>query len=91
MKKTKMEIYQEEQLVLSKERTILSFMRTGVAFLAAGVVVISILEQFLADLTGYGLIIFGAFEIFESFRRLKSKQEEMHKLKKELEKARRVF
>ena len=80
----KLEILGEEQLVLSKERTILSFMRTGLAFLAAGIVIISVLKETLMQIAGFGLVAIGFLEVFESFRRLRSKQKEMEKLKRRL-------
>jgi len=86
-KMSKLEIYQEQQVLLSKERTILSFMRTGLAFITAGIVVAGFFETFLlAQVVGYILIFTGFVEVFESIRRLLVKQKEANELKKYLEK-----
>jgi len=80
----KIEILQEKQVVLSKERTILSFMQTGLAFVGVGVVIISVLKEILTQIIGYGLLLIGLAEVFESFRRLREKQKEMEKIKRKL-------
>ena len=85
-KMSKLEIYQEQQVLLSKERTILSFMQTGLAFVTAGIVVAGFFETFVqAQIVGYCLILIGFVEVFESIRRLLLKQKEAEKLKKYLE------
>ena len=79
---TKVEIYEEEQLLLSKERTILSFMRTGLTFITAGIVVSSFFSQTSAQVVGYILVGIGFIEVFESIRRLIVKQKEMNEFKR---------
>ena len=80
---TKMEIYEEQQLLLSKERTILSFMRTGLAFVTAGIVIAGFFEQLkTAQIIGYALVGIGFIEVFESIRRLLVKQKELEELKR---------
>ncbi len=59
-------------------------MRTGLAFVAAGIVVVSVLPHLVSQIVGYALLIIGFGEVFESFRRLKKKQEEVRRLKKKL-------
>lgn len=82
-KMTRAEIYQEQQVVLSKQRTILSFMRTGLAFIATGIVVAGFFQNYgPAQITGYILVGIGFIEVFESMRRLFVKQKEMKNLKK---------
>jgi uncharacterized membrane protein YidH (DUF202 family) len=82
-RKSKIEILQEQQVVLSKQRTILSFMRTGLAFITAGIVVAGFFQNFEpAQIVGYILVGIGFIEVFESIRRLIVKQKEMEKLKK---------
>ncbi|MEM5778683.1 MAG: DUF202 domain-containing protein [Candidatus Aenigmatarchaeota archaeon] len=85
-KETKIELYEEEQLLLSKERTILSFMRTGLAFVTAGIVIAGFFEGLKsAQIIGYSLVFIGFVEVGESIRRLLIKQKEAEKLKKKLE------
>ncbi|MEM5872458.1 MAG: DUF202 domain-containing protein [Candidatus Aenigmatarchaeota archaeon] len=85
-KETKIELYEEEQLLLSKERTILSFMRTGLAFVATGIVIASFFEGLRsAQIIGYALVGIGFIEVGESIRRLLIKQREAEKIKKKLE------
>ncbi|MFH1229507.1 MAG: DUF202 domain-containing protein [Candidatus Aenigmatarchaeota archaeon] len=79
---SKIESYEEEQLVLSKERTILSFMRTGLTFVTAGIVVASFFSQTTAQVVGYILVGIGFVEVFESMRRLILKQKELSILRK---------
>jgi len=80
---TKIEIYEEQQLLLSKERTILSFMRTGLAFVTAGIVIAGFFEELrTAQIIGYALVGIGFIEVFESIRRLILKQKELEDLKK---------
>jgi len=83
-KEERIEILTEEQVLLAKERTILSFMQTGLAFIGAGVVIISIFNEILPQIVGYGLMIIGVLEVVESFKRLRRKQAEMHALKEKL-------
>ena len=85
-KKTRLEIYQEQQVLLSKERTILSFMRTGLAFITAGIAIAAFFQDFVsAQIVGYSLTFIGFIEVFESIRRLLVKQRDLDKLKRELE------
>ena len=80
-KKTRREIYEEEQLLLSKQRTILSFMRTGLAFVTAGIVIAGFFQDFQpAQIIGFILVGIGFIETFESIIRLIAKQKEMKKL-----------
>lgn len=82
-RKSKMEMLQEEQILLSKQQTILSFMRTGLAFVTAGIVVAGFFQTLeSAQIVGYILVGIGFVEVFESIRRLMEKQKEMKKLKK---------
>ena len=82
-KKTRVEIYQEQQVILSKQRTILSFMRTGLAFIATGIVIAGFFQNYQpAQIVGYTLVGIGFIEVFESIRRLIGKQKEMKKLKR---------
>lgn len=82
-KMSKVEIYEEQQLILSKERTILSFMRTGLAFVTAGIVIAGFFESLKAALvTGYILVGIGFIEVFESIRRLIVKTKELNELKR---------
>jgi uncharacterized membrane protein YidH (DUF202 family) len=83
-KSSKIELYQEEQVLLSKERTILAFMQTGLAFVATGTAIVNIFKDIPAHIIGYILIGIGFVEVFESMRRLIIKQREMEKLKKKL-------
>lgn len=84
---SKLEIYEEQQLLLSKERTILSFMRTGLAFVTAGIVIAGFFREFQsAQIAGYCLVFIGFIEVFESIRRLLVKQKEANDLKKKLDK-----
>ena len=84
-RKSKIEIFQEEQLVLSKQRTILSFMRTGLAFVTAGIVLAGFFQDFeSAQIVGYILVGIGFVEVFESIRRLIQKQKEYKCVKGEL-------
>lgn len=84
-KMSKLEIYQEQQVLLSKERTILSFMRTGLAFITAGIVIAGFFETFIsAQIVGYSLTFIGFVEVFESIRRLLLKQKEAERLKRYL-------
>ena len=84
-RKSRIEILQEQQVLLSKQRTILSFMRTGLAFITAGIVVAGFFQNFqLAQIIGYILVGIGFVEVFESIRRLVIKQKEMEKLKDHL-------
>lgn len=80
---SKTEIYEEEQLLLSKERTILSFMRTGLGFVTAGVVIAGFFREIeAAQVIGYTLVGIGFIEVFESIRRLLVKQRELEDLKR---------
>ena len=82
-KLTKIEIYEEQQLLLSKERTILSFMRTGLAFVTAGIVIAGFFQDLkIAQVIGYVLVVIGFIEVFESIRRLLVKQRELDILKR---------
>jgi len=82
-KMTRVETYQEEQVILSKQRTILSFMRTGLAFVTAGIVIAGFFQNYQpAQIVGYILVGIGFIEVFESIRRLIAKQREMEKLKR---------
>jgi uncharacterized membrane protein YidH (DUF202 family) len=82
-RKSRIEILQEQQVLLSKQRTILSFMRTGLAFVTAGIIVAGFFQTYEpAQIVGYILIGIGFIEVFESIRRLIAKQKEMEKLKK---------
>ena len=84
-KMSKLEIYQEQQVLLSKERTILSFMRTGLAFITAGIAITSFFQTIIsAQIVGYSLTFIGFIEVFESIRRLTSKQKELDELKRYL-------
>jgi uncharacterized membrane protein YidH (DUF202 family) len=84
-RKSKIEIFQEEQLVLSKQRTILSFMRTGLAFVTAGIIVAGFFQSFEpAQIVGYILVGIGFVEVFESIRRLIQKQKEYKYIKNKL-------
>jgi len=84
---SKLEIYEEEQVLLSKERTILSFMRTGLAFVTAGIVIAGFFREIQsAQIVGYILTLIGFIEVAESIRRLLIKQKEAEKLKRYLEK-----
>ena len=83
---SKVEIYQRQDLLLSKERTILSFMRTGLAFITAGIAIAGFFQKFIpAQVVGYSLTFIGFIEVFECIRRLLVKQKESDKLKKYLE------
>jgi uncharacterized membrane protein YidH (DUF202 family) len=81
-KMSRVEIYEEQQLILSKERTILSFMRTGLTFVTAGIVVASFFSQTTAHAVGYILVGIGFIEVFESIRRLIVKAKELNELKR---------
>jgi len=81
-KPSKIELLEEEQLLLSKERTILSFMRTGLTFITAGIVVASFFSQDSAKIVGFILVGIGFIEVFESIRRLLVKQKEMNDLRR---------
>jgi uncharacterized membrane protein YidH (DUF202 family) len=82
-KMTRIEIYEEQQLILSKERTILSFMRTGLAFVTAGIVIAGFFGDLkAAQVIGYVLVGIGFIEVFESIRRLISKQKELDELRR---------
>ena len=82
-KMTRVEVYEEQQLILSKERTILSFMRTGLAFVTAGIVIAGFFASLkTAQIIGYVLVGIGFIEVFESMRRLMSKQKELNELKR---------
>lgn len=82
-KMSKVEIYEEQQLLLSKERTILSFMRTGLAFVTAGIVIAGFFADIkAAQIIGYILVGIGFIEVFESIRRLLAKQRELDELKR---------
>jgi uncharacterized membrane protein YidH (DUF202 family) len=75
----------KEQVVLSKERTVLSFMRTGIAAIGAGVVLINVFPgNHTSLIIGWALILIGAIEILESYRRLRYYREKMLKIKKRL-------
>lgn len=76
-------ILSEERTILSKERTILSFMQTGLTSIGLGIVLTYYLKETLMTYVGYILILTGFIEVFESMRRLKTKQKEVEKLKKE--------
>jgi len=79
---SRLEILEEEQVLLSKERTILSFMRTGLAFVATGIAIVSLLKNVEAAIIGNILIGIGFVEVFESVRRLVKKQRELVQLRK---------
>ena len=79
---TRLEILQEEQVLLSKERTVLSFMRTGLAFVGTGIVMVSIFHNIEATVIGNVLVGIGFVEVFESIRRLIEKQRELDELRK---------
>ena len=81
-KMSRVEIYEEQQLILSKERTILSFMRTGLTFVTAGIVIASFFSQTTAQAVGYILVGIGFIEVFESIRRLIVKTKELNELKR---------
>jgi len=82
---SRVEICEEEQLLLSKERTILSFMRTGLAFVTAGAAIAGFFQSFVpAQIVGYSLTLIGFVEVFESIRRLLVKQKDAEKLKRKL-------
>jgi len=86
-KMTRLDIYQEQQVLLSKERTILSFMRTGLAFITAGIAITSFFQDIMsAQIVGYSLTFIGFIEVFESIRRLLVKQKESERLRRLLEK-----
>ncbi len=86
-KMTKLEIYQEQQVLLAKQRTILSFMRTGLAFITAGIAITAFFQTFIpAQIVGYSLTLIGFVEVFESIRRFLVKQKELDELKRYLEK-----
>ena len=73
----------EEELLLSKERTVLSFMRTGLGFVTAGAAIFGFFQSLLlARIIGYVLLVIGFVEVFESLRRLVSKQREIQNLKR---------
>jgi uncharacterized membrane protein YidH (DUF202 family) len=81
-KLSKEDAIREEELLLSKERTILSFMRTGLGFVTAGAAIYGFFQNLpLAMAIGYILVGVGFVEVFESMRRLVSKQRELEKLK----------
>ncbi len=80
-KLSKMEFYQEEQVLLSKERTIMSFMQVGLAFVTAGLVIAGFFKETSMMFAGYVLVLIGFTEVAESIRRLLSKQKEMDRLK----------
>jgi uncharacterized membrane protein YidH (DUF202 family) len=80
---SKIEVYEEEQVLLSKERTILSFMRTGLAFVTAGIVIAGFFQELkAAQVIGYVLVGIGFIETFESIRRLIVKQKELDDLRR---------
>ncbi len=81
---SRIEIFQEEQVLLSKERTILSFMRTGLAFVGTGIIVASFFKNIEAVIIGNILIGLGFVEVFESIRRLVNKQRELEELRSKL-------
>lgn len=83
-RRTRLEIYQEEQVILSEERTMLSLMRTGLAFIGVGIIIVSIWKEPLQQAISYILIIIGFLSILESYRRLRRKQKEISKLEKKL-------
>jgi uncharacterized membrane protein YidH (DUF202 family) len=79
---TRLQILEEEQVLLSKERTVLSFMRTGLAFITAGVAIVGFFQTLqLAQMVGYILVGIGFVEVFESIRRLVEKQRELDELR----------
>lgn len=88
--KSKVEIYEEKQVllskertILSKERTILSFMQTGLAFVTVGIAIFGVFGTFeLVRIVSYILIGIGFVEVFESVRRLLVKQKELNELRK---------
>ncbi len=80
-KLSKMEFYQEEQVLLSKERTIMSFMQVGLAFVTAGLVIAGFFKETAIMFAGYVLVLIGFTEVIESIRRLLSKQKEMESLR----------
>jgi len=83
---SKIEMYQEEQVLLSKERTILSFMRTGLAFITAGIAIAAFFQKFVpAQIVGFSLTFMGFIEVFECIRRLLEKQKESDKLRRYIE------
>ena len=79
---TRIEIMEQEELLLSKERTVLSFMRTGLGFVTAGAAIFGFFQNIvLARMIGYILVGVGFVEVFESMRRLVSKQRELEKMR----------
>jgi len=86
-KLSRLEIFQEQQVLLSKERTILSFMQTGLAFIGVGLIISNIFRSSISEFVGYILLLIGFLEVLESVRRLRRKQMEMDELKNRLLKA----
>jgi uncharacterized membrane protein YidH (DUF202 family) len=76
-------ILSEERTLLSKERTILSFMQTGLASIGLGIVLTYYLKETFLTYVGYILILTGFAEVLESIRRLRTKQKQVDKLKKQ--------
>jgi uncharacterized membrane protein YidH (DUF202 family) len=76
-------ILSEERTLLSKERTILSFMQTGLASIGLGMVLTYYFKETLLTYVGYILILTGFIEVLESIRRLRGKQKQIDKLKKQ--------
>ena len=78
-------LFLKEQVLLSKERTILSFMRTALAAIGAGVVLINVFPGNQSIwIVGIALILIGAVELFESYRRMKYYRKQMENIKKKL-------
>jgi uncharacterized membrane protein YidH (DUF202 family) len=74
-----------EQVLLSKERTVLSFMRTGLTFILAGVAVVNLFYQNPASLViGVALILLGAVETADSYRRLTVYRKKMSRINRAL-------
>jgi uncharacterized membrane protein YidH (DUF202 family) len=81
---SRVEAMHEEELLLSKERTMLSFMRTGLGFVTAGAAIYGFFQSLpLARAIGYILVGVGFVEVFESMRRLVSKQRQLDRLQRQ--------
>jgi len=76
-------ILSEERTLLSKERTILSFMQTGLTSIGLGMILTYYFRETLFTYLGYVLILTGFLEVLESIRRLRAKQKEVERLKKQ--------
>jgi uncharacterized membrane protein YidH (DUF202 family) len=76
-------ILSEERTLLSKERTILSFMQTGLTSIGLGMILTYYFRETLLTYLGYILILTGFLEVLESIRRLRAKQKEVERLKRQ--------